>query len=81
MNSNIAIKFENVCKSYKLYKKYNTNVLTSIFFNKEVKEKQVLKDVSFEIKQGESVSIIRKKWYGKIYYFKINSRNNISILW
>ena len=47
MDKNIAINFENVCKNYKLYKKNSNTILTSIFFSKDIKEKTVLKNVSF----------------------------------
>lgn len=73
MNNDIAIDFRNVCKNYKLYKKYNNTILTSILFSKNVKEKIVLKDVSFQIKKGESVVIIGKNGMGKSTILKLIS--------
>lgn len=72
MDNNIAIKFENVCKNYKLYKN-NSNFLASLLFSNKLKEKQVLKNMSFEIKKGESVAIIGKNGMGKSTILKLIS--------
>ena len=73
MDKNIAINFENVCKNYKLYKKNSNTILTSIFFSKDIKEKTVLKNVSFQIKKGESVALIGKNGMGKSTILKLIS--------
>lgn len=73
MKDNIAIKFEHVYKNYKLYKKYDNKIISSIFHSKETKEKHVLKDVSFEIFKGESVALIGKNGIGKSTILKLIS--------
>ena len=73
MKDNIAIKFEHVYKNYKLYKKNDNKILSSIFHSKKTKEKHVLKDISFEIFKGESVAIIGKNGIGKSTILKLIS--------
>lgn len=70
MNS-IAIKFEDVSKSYKLYKKNSSKIFSSIFFEKRIKEKNVLNHVSFSVSKGESVAIIGKNGMGKSTILKL----------
>ncbi len=62
---NSAIEVKNVSVSYKLLKKIS---LKSLLFNlKKVKreEKQVLKNISFNVKDGEIVGIIGRNGCGK----------------
>lgn len=71
MEENIAIKFEHVYKSYKLYKKNDNNIIASIFHYKNPKEKHVLEDVSFNIYKGDSVAIIGRNGIGKSTILKL----------
>lgn len=73
MEENIAIKFDHVYKSYKLYKKNDNNIISSIFHYKNLKEKHVLEDVSFNIYKGESVALIGKNGIGKSTILKLIS--------
>ena len=73
MDNNIAICFDNVCKYYKLYKKNSNTILSSLFFKNNIKEKEVIKNVSFKINKGESVAIIGKNGMGKSTILKLIS--------
>ena len=57
---NYAIKFENVSKIYKLKKKNDGNTKSS-----ETKRFYALKNISFEIPQGEVVGILGTNGSGK----------------
>ena len=75
MSSNIAIKVENLSKCYQIYDKPHDRLKQSIFtkFNRLLckphkdyfKEFSALKDVSFEVKKGETVGIIGRNGSGK----------------
>lgn len=75
MSSNIAIKVENLSKSYQIYDKPHDRLKQSIFtkFNRLLckphkdyfKEFSALKHVSFEVKKGETVGIIGRNGSGK----------------
>lgn len=41
-------------------------------------EKEIIKNINLDIKDGEVVSIIRKKWFWKINTCKTYCRNNYS---
>jgi ABC-type polysaccharide/polyol phosphate transport system ATPase subunit len=71
--SEIAIKVENVSKIYKLYDKPIERMKESLHPFRKVYHKDfyALKDVSFEIKKGETIGIIGKNGSGKSTLLKI----------
>ena len=73
MMSNIAIKVSHLTKIYKLYDKPSDRLRESLhpLKKKYHKEFYALKDVSFEIKKGETVGIIGKNGAGKSTLLKI----------
>ncbi|MEG0919618.1 MAG: ABC transporter ATP-binding protein [Anaerovoracaceae bacterium] len=67
----VVIKFNNVTKKYKLYKNDRERLL-AVFFNKiKYKEKLAVKNLSFEIKRGESVALFGKNGAGKSTVLKM----------
>lgn len=73
MNKDIAIKVQNVSKIYNIYDKPIDRLKESISFFKRTyhKEFHALKDISLEIKKGETVGIVGKNGSGKSTLLKI----------
>jgi len=73
MNKNTAIKVQNLSKAYKLYSQPIDRLKESLnpFGKKYHKDFYALKDVSFEIKKGETVGIIGRNGSGKSTLLKI----------
>lgn len=67
MIDNIAIKVENLSKCYQIYDKPHQRLLQGFLGSKKqhYKEFWALKDISFEIKKGETVGIIGRNGSGK----------------
>ncbi|ADN08329.1 ABC transporter ATP-binding protein [Sulfurimonas autotrophica] len=73
MNKNIAIKVQNLTKIYKLYKEPIDRLKEALnpLGKAHHKNFHALKDVSFEIKKGETVGIIGRNGSGKSTLLKI----------
>lgn len=69
----IAIQVQNVSKIYKLYERNRDRVIDAFGLSKEprYKEHYALRDLSFEVDQGETVGIIGTNGAGKSTILKI----------
>lgn len=67
MGNNTAIRLENVNKCFQIYDKPHHRLIQGIFRGRKqfFKEYHAIKDVSFEIKKGETVGIIGRNGAGK----------------
>jgi teichoic acid transport system ATP-binding protein len=70
-NNEIAIKFENVTKEYKLYKSDKRRFLGIFFPKVHHKIVRANDNVTFEIKKGESVMVLGRNGAGKSTMLKM----------
>lgn len=72
MIGDLIISFENVVKTYKLYKNDRQRFL-GLIFNKSTEHKTftAINDVSFSIRKGESVGIVGRNGAGKSTLLKL----------
>ena len=65
-NLNIAIKVENVGKYFRIFER-KRDIVKHILLNRteNFRRKEVLKDISFELKRGESMGIVGRNGSGK----------------
>lgn len=73
MENEIVISIKNLTKDYKLYENKMDRLKEAIFINKKkyYKEFSALRDVSLEIKRGETIGLIGKNGSGKSTLLKI----------
>jgi len=75
MNENnenkVVIEFKNVTKRYKLYKSDKQRLIAVFSKRVKYKEKLAVNDVSFQIRQGESVAFLGKNGAGKSTILKM----------
>ena len=67
----IVIEFKNVTKRYKLYKNDKQRLFAVFSKRVKYKEKLAVNDVSFQIRQGESVAFLGKNGAGKSTILKM----------
>lgn len=76
--NNIAVKVEHVSKSFRLPTEASSSLRTTLvnFFKgvKGYKEQEVLKDISFEVEQGDFFGIVGRNGSGKSTLLKIISQ-------
>lgn len=69
--TDMAIEVKNLSKIYKLYNKPSDRLRETLGMRVEAKEHHALKDVSFQVKKGETVGIIGTNGSGKSTILKI----------
>lgn len=71
MENEVVIKLDNVTKLYKLYKSDKARFMS--LFNKRIpyKENRAVKNMSFEVKRGESVALFGSNGAGKSTILKM----------
>ncbi len=71
MDKKTVIRFSDVSKVYYLYKSSKQRLLGFLFRHKKGKRKLAVHDLSFEIKQGESVAFLGRNGAGKSTILKM----------
>ncbi len=71
MEKKTVIRFSKVNKIYYLYKSNKHRLIGSLFHHRRCKKKFAVKDLSFEIKQGESVAFFGRNGAGKSTILKM----------
>jgi len=66
----VVIKAENVTKKYRLYKKTSDRLKSLFSLNKNIEYHLALKNISFEVQNGEVIGIIWVNGSGKSTLFK-----------
>lgn len=72
----IAIAVDHISKVYKLYDKPMDRMVEALGLTKKKKYREhfALSDVSFQVKKGECVGIIRHEWFRQIHDSKDYNR-------
>lgn len=75
-NNDIAIRVNNVSKSFKVYYDKGSSLKEKVIFHKRnrYERRKVLHDVSFEIKKGQAVGLIGHNGCGKSTLLKLITR-------
>ena len=66
-----VIEFKNVSKIYKLYSSDKSRLLSIFYSGVKHKEKRAVDDVSFKVRQGESLALIGRNGAGKSTILKM----------
>ena len=76
MEQDVAIEVKNVSKSFKIYYDKSNTIKDKVLFSKRNRYdmREVLKDISFTIKKGESVGLIGHNGCGKSTTLKLLTR-------
>ena len=76
MKENNAIEVSNVSKSFKIYKDKSHTLMESLLFwkRKRYEKREVIKDISFEIRKGEAIGLIGHNGCGKSTMLKLLSK-------
>ena len=80
MSSDVAIRIENLCKTYRVYNRPIDRVLESVLFRSGIRkagtrfrEIEALKPIDLEVRRGETVGIIGRNGSGKSTLLQIIS--------
>lgn len=73
MEQNIAIQVEQVSKSFKVYYDKGSSLKEKLLFRERnrYEEREVLKGISFAVKQGEAIGLVGKNGCGKSTMLKL----------
>jgi len=76
--SDVAVELKNICKTFRLYHEKRNTIFESLAgrFNliKHYENLQILKNITFQVKKGESFGIIGKNGIGKTTLLRIISK-------
>ena len=72
--NNIAIRFKNVCKTYRLYTSSRRRLLGLFFKSVPHKTKHAVVDMNLTVERGEAVAILGRNGAGKSTMLKLISR-------
>lgn len=72
MNTEKIIAVKDIKKAFKVYLDHGNTLKEKIITRERGKyqKREVLKGISFDVKKGEAIGLIGKKWLWKEYNFK-----------